>query len=174
MSNIKLYIATSLDGFIAREDGSLDWLFVVPNPNEIDHGYGDFYASVDVVVMGRKTYEEIMGFDVEWPYADSQTFVITRDTDFTTQTEKTEVMTSIDLERLKARSQKGIWLVGGGELISEFLKREAIDEMILSVVPTIIGKGIRLFPNEPPETKFQLVKAEPFETGIVNLHYRRG
>jgi len=77
MSSIKLYIATTIDGFIAREDGSLDWLEELPNPNQINYGYTDFYATVDKVAIGRKIYEEVLGFGVNWPYEDCKTYVIT-------------------------------------------------------------------------------------------------
>lgn len=69
-SKIKLYVASSLDGFIARKNGELDWLMEHPNPNQLDYGYAEFLNGIDTVLMGRKTYEEILAFDVEWPYAD--------------------------------------------------------------------------------------------------------
>ena len=68
MPKIKLYIAATIDGFIAREDGSLDWLNNHPNPDQLDYGYADFMSRIDTVIMGRKTYEEVLGFGVEWPY----------------------------------------------------------------------------------------------------------
>jgi len=176
MSAIKLYIATTIDGFIAREDGSLDWLFEVSNPNNIDHDYGEFYKKIGVVVMGRKTYEEVLGFDVEWPYGNCKTYVVTSDKSYTTKTENTFVLNKIDttsIQHLKSESQKDIWLVGGGKIITAFLNIDAIDEMIISIVPILIGKGIRLFPDHPKETKFHLINSEKFETGIVNLHFNK-
>ncbi len=176
MTKTKLYIATTLDGFIAREDGSLDWLDELPNPNQIDYGYGEFYATIDTVVMGRKTYEEVLGFGVDWPYADCKTYIITSKSDYQTKTENSEVisqLTSETIESIKAESKKDIWVVGGGKVITALLNHGQIDEMMLCLIPTILGKGIRLFPDSPAETKFDLINAETFETGAVILTYRK-
>ena len=176
MSKIQLYIASSLDGFIAREDGSLDWLVNIENPDQVDHGYNQFIRDIDLVIMGRKTYEEVLGFDVEWPYSDCQTYVVTAKPEYEVRTPATKLLSFINkssIQKLKSESRKNIWLVGGGKLISGFLNESAIDEMILSMVPVILGKGIRLFPDETLETKFELLNSESFETGIVNLTYRK-
>jgi len=176
MSKIKLYIATTIDGFIAREDGSLDWLFEIPNPDKTDYGYNKFYSGIDVVVMGRTTYEDVLGFDVEWPYNESKTFVATSDKNYRVKTKNTEVINRIDNEtisRIKAASHKNVWLVGGGKVITAFLNNETIDEMILSVIPVVLGKGIRLFPGETKETRFQLTGTKAFETGVVNLEFQK-
>ncbi|MEM8967236.1 MAG: dihydrofolate reductase family protein [Bacteroidota bacterium] len=176
MNSIKLYIATTIDGFIAREDGSLDWLEELPNPNQIDYGYADFYATIDKVVIGRKTYEEVLGFGVDWPYEDCTTYMGTSKEDYQPKTNNTEVIHKVDqdtINRIKSAGEKDVWVIGGGLIITEFLNLGAIDEMILCVIPTILGSGIPLFPNHPKETKFNLVKAEPFETGAVILTYKK-
>jgi dihydrofolate reductase len=176
MPKIKLYIATSLDGYIAREDGSLDWLNNISNPDNTDHGYNEFYSEIDTLILGRKTYEEILGFDVEWPYGNSLSYVVTKDKSFKIKTEKTEIVTSIDrkfIQYLKNHSKKDIWLVGGGKLISRFLELDAINEMILSIIPIILGKGIPLFPYGSSETRFRFVKSDTYNTGIVNLFYEK-
>ncbi|RLC54787.1 MAG: dihydrofolate reductase [Candidatus Cloacimonadota bacterium] len=176
MSEIKLFIATTIDGFIARENGSLDWLNEIPNPENLDYGYGDFLAGIDVLIMGRKTYEEILGFGIEWPYDNCTSFVVTSETNYQTKTANTVIINRIDqqhYDRIKLSSKKNIWIVGGGQLITEFINNNLIDEMTLSLIPTILGKGIRLFPNRPKETKFDLVNTESFDTGVVNLTYKR-
>lgn len=176
MSEIKLYIATSLDGYIAREDGSIDWLDAVPNPDQIDHGYAEFYETIDTVILGRKTYEVILGFGVDWPYPDCKTYIVTSDSDYQVKTENTEVLNEVSREQvdlIKRHSQKNIWIVGGGKVITAFLNLGQVDEMILSVIPTILGKGIRLFPDSPRETSFELINVQAFETGAVNLTYRK-
>lgn len=78
MKKIKLYIAVSLDGYIARHDGDLDWLMEFPNPSKEDYGYKEFFTSVDTVIMGGRTYRDIMCMDVVWPYKDKATYIITR------------------------------------------------------------------------------------------------
>lgn len=176
MKEIHLFIATSLDGFIAREDGSLDWLVNIPNPSQTDHGYNEMIENTDVIVMGRKTYDEILGFGIEWPYENCKTFVVTGKPDFVPSTANTFVLNKIDSEVvdfLKNQSNKNIWLTGGGSLVTQFLNLGAIDEMSISMVPIILGKGIRLFPDKPLETQFNTVKTELFETGIVNLVYSK-
>ena len=176
MSAVKLFIATTIDGFIARENGSLDWLEDMPNPEGLDYGYGDFIADIDVVVMGRTTYESILGFGVDWPYANGDSFVVTSDKNYEVKTEKTEVLNRIDtkvIDEIKSISKKNIWIIGGGKLISEFLNLNLIDEMTITIIPIILGKGIKLFPNELNESKFQLLGVESFNTGIVNLRYKR-
>jgi len=176
MTKTKLYIATTLDGFIAREDGSLDWLDELSNPNQTDYGYGEFYATIDTVVMGRKTYEDVLGFGVDWPYADSKTYVVTSKPDYQTKTENTSVIHQISTETiasLKAESEKNIWVVGGGKVITAMLNQGQIDEMMLCLIPTILGKGIQLFPDNPVETKFDLINTESFETGAVILTYSK-
>lgn len=174
MSKIRLYIATTLDGYIARENGNLDWLMSFPNPNKIDYGYQAFYNEISTVIMGRSTYEEILGFDVEWPYSDCKTYVISSRSDFSTSTENTEVLSDLSIENLqkiKNAASKDVWLVGGGKVISEFLNLGVVDEMLLTLIPVILGKGISLFPNQPKETNFTLQSAQTFETGVVNLTY---
>ena len=176
MSTVKLFIASTLDGFIARENGSLDWLHSFPNPNQLDYGYHDFLSTVDTIVMGRKTYEEILSFGIDWPYDEFSTYIITTDEKYTTKTNNTYSLSDLDkkaISDLKDKSEKGIWLVGGGTLITSFLNHEAIDEMTLSIIPVILGKGIRLFPNEPKEAQFKLKSHEVFGTGVVNLVYTK-
>ena len=175
MAKIRLYIAATLDGYIARENGSLDWLFEIPNPGNIDHGYKSLMENTDVVVMGRKTYEEVLGFGIEWPYSEQKTFVFTTRKDFSPKTAGTFLMDEVSessVKMLRAESMKGIWLVGGGELVSHFLRCKAVDELIISVIPVILGKGIRLFIEGVPETRLRFIHSESFETGIVNLSYR--
>ena len=176
MSKIKLYIATTIDRYIAREDGSLDWLESLENPNGYDYGYGEFYGTIDTLIIGRSTYDEILGFDVEWPYADCKTYIITSDQDYKTTTPNTQAVNELDesfINSIKESAQKDIWIFGGGKLITEFLNMNAIDEMLLTIIPVILGSGIPLFPDNPRETNFELINSESFDTGIVNLTYRK-
>jgi dihydrofolate reductase len=174
MANIKLFIATSIDGYIARLDGSLDWLDDVPNPDNIDHGYRDFYSGIGTLFMGRKTYEAILGMDVDWPYEDAKTYILTRNADYTATTPHTYVINEDILglvEEIREEEDKDIWLVGGGELVSMFMDLKLIDEMILSVIPVVLGSGIPLFASDSQQVKFKLLDSRVFETGIINLHY---
>ncbi|MFM1744532.1 MAG: hypothetical protein RLZZ630_469 [Bacteroidota bacterium] len=176
MNKTILYIATTLDGKIARKDGGLDWLYALPNPNQIDYGYGQFLSTIGSTIMGKNTYKEILGFGVDWPYTGMNSYVVTTDKDFKSSTPDTFILTT-DLTDfvidLKKRSEKDIWLIGGGQLITFFLNKDLLDKMILTVIPTIIGEGISLFPNDPKETSWHLENVDRFETGVVNLTYIR-
>ena len=176
MNKTILYIATTLDGKIARKDGGLDWLYALPNPNQIDYGYGQFLSTIGSTIMGKNTYKEILGFGVDWPYTGMNSYVVTTDKDFKSSTPDTFILTT-DLTEfvidLKKRSEKDIWLIGGGQLITFFLNKDLLDKMILTVIPTIIGEGISLFPNDPKETSWHLENVDRFETGVVNLTYIR-
>lgn len=176
MNKTTLYIATSLDGKIARKDGSLDWLFSLPNPNQIDHGYADFLSNIGTTIMGRKTYNEIIGFGVDWPYQGMNSYVVTTSKDFKPTTPDTfSIATDLNdfIDNLKIGGEKDIWLIGGGQLIASFLEKKILDRMILTIIPTIIGEGIPLFPNSNEDTNWELVNVEQFETGVVNLTYDR-
>jgi dihydrofolate reductase len=177
MSKTTLYIATTLDGKIARKDGSLDWLFALANPNQIDHGYADFLKSIGTTIIGKNTYNEILGFGVEWPYRGMDSYIATTNKELQATMPETYIISSNisdHINKLKGQSQKDIWLIGGGQLITFFLNNDLLDRMILSLIPTIIGEGISLFPDIPKETKWKLSNVEKFETGVVNLTYDKG
>ncbi len=174
MSKTTLFIATTLDGKIARKDGSLDWLNDLSNPNQIDHGYGQFLNTIGSTIMGKNTYNEIIGFGVDWPYAGMNSYVVTTDKDFKPTTTETFTVSGIStdfLNELKKKNEKDIWLIGGGQLIASFLENDLLDRMILTLIPTIIGEGIPLFPDIAKETTWNLTNMERFETGVVNLTY---
>ncbi|SCA58687.1 Uncharacterized protein YwjB [Chlamydiales bacterium SCGC AB-751-O23] len=181
MRKVILYIAVSLDGFIARENGELDWL---PGADgELDQsgedcGYKLFFDSIDTVLMGRKTYEQILSFGGEYPYKSKQSFVFSRDSSLSSF-EKNITFINEDLElftkELKASPGKNIWLNGGAELLSSFFGKKLVDELMLFVVPVTIGRGISLFSQASIENKFELVASQSyskgFSKGMVKLHY---
>ena len=152
----------------------MDWLDAIPHPEGVDYGYAAFYSSIDTVLIGRKTYEEVMDFDVEWPYPDCNTYVITSNPDLKIKTPKTEIITdnfTQHLTILKTSKGKDIWVIGGGKLITACLNLDYIDEMTLSLIPVILGEGIPLFPDKPIETQFDLINHQTFENSVVNLTY---
>ncbi len=175
MSNRKaiLYIATSIDGYIAKPNDDLSFLSMVEKQGE-DYGYHDFLASIDTVVMGRKTYDWIMAHVPEYVHADKETYIITRteretagNVNFYTGTLKGLI------DALKSRTGQNIFIDGGAEIVNELLKDELIDEFIISVIPVLLGDGVRLFKDGRPEQRLQLVNAKSYETGLVQLHYER-
>ncbi|MDD3406229.1 MAG: dihydrofolate reductase family protein [Paludibacteraceae bacterium] len=171
-----LYIATSLDGFIARPDGNLDWLTSVPNPQTGDYGYADLLNSIGTTIMGRKTYNEIIGFGVDWPYPELNSFVVTTNKDLKIQSPGTYTLTENlkdFVTDLKKKTEKDIWLIGGGQLITTFINEGLLDKMIITIIPKIIGEGLPLFADKPKETNWKLLEAKSFDTGVVNLTYEK-
>jgi len=173
MRKIKLYIASSLDSFIADENGSIDWLF-----SDADYGYTEFYNSVDTILVGRKTYEQSLTFE-ECPYKGKKVYVFTHNAKEQNEKKMTSDVEYINkgipefVRRLIKQpvSNRDIWLLGGGEIASLFLNADLVDEIILSVHPIILGKGIPLFNNIKKLVKLRLLESIPFESGLVQLHY---
>jgi len=166
MKKIIVYIASSLDGYIARENGDIDWL-----PENTASGYDEFYKTIDTVVMGKNTYKQVLTFG-EYPYKDKSSYVFTRNND-QTKDENTEFVSDVDkfVKKNISNSEKNIWLVGGAEIISSFLNRGFVDEIILSIIPVVLGKGISLFKNIQNEVKLELIKTTDYDK-LVELHYR--
>ncbi|WP_099463892.1 dihydrofolate reductase family protein [Parabacteroides provencensis] len=176
MRRIILYIATSIDGYIATPDGGVEWLDEIPNPNKTDLGYNALMDSIDTVLMGGRTYHEIIGFGVEWPYKSKVTYVVSRRNSNVTPNEDVHFITEDIVSKtseLKNEAGKDIWLIGGGELTTILLNANLIDEMRLCIAPIILGQGIPLFPNKPKESSWTLTDSKAYDTGIVLSTYRR-
>jgi dihydrofolate reductase len=174
MGKVVLYIATSLDGFIAGPKGELEWLHAIPMPEQGDYGYSALISSIHATIMGRKTYDLVMSFGVEWPYPGLISYIATTDKNFKVSSPETFTIQKDLLSfvhELKASSEKDIWLIGGGNLITYFLNHDLLDRMILTMIPTIIGEGLPLFPDKPKVSQWKLVATEQFNTGVVNLTY---
>lgn len=158
-NKVILYIAMSLDGYIARPDGSVDWLHDVEG--EGDNGYSDFYSQVGTVIMGRNTYEEVLKLTDEFPYAGKPCYVLTRtykdDHPYVSFTDE-----AIDtlIPRLRENSDGYVWLVGGGQLVQQFLNKGLIDELELYIIPKLIGEGIPLFPEGTPPAEFEFISTD--------------
>lgn len=160
----------SLDGYIARPDGSVDFLFM---PD--DFSMAEFMQSVDVAIMGRKTYEDSLKMGATYG-PDMQTFVYSRTLPAGPRSDSTVVVNATPDELLRGiREQPGkdIWLMGGGEIARAFLDADAVDEIYVGVVPTLIGNGRPAFPGGFPERKFELTVCKSYSRGLVELRYRR-
>lgn len=174
MVEVKLYIACSLDGFIARKDGSIDWLNEYENDSRSDYGYSEFYASIGTVLMGRKTYEQVLGFG-EWPYAEKKAYVFTRQKEPLPQNNNVEFVSGDIVEftcQLKESADSDIWLVGGSQLVKVFLQENLVQEIIVFIVPIILGSGIPLFDHIGKEVRLRTEKVEKYENGLVGLNYK--
>jgi dihydrofolate reductase len=176
MKNIVLYIATSLDGYIARDDHSIDWL---PTPEESlgeDHGYAAFYDSIDTTIMGKRTYDIVLAHGVQNPYPEKKNYVFTR-SPLHLSNEDIEYVSGDIVEfarNLKRAPGKDIWLVGGGEINTLLLDHDLIDRIILTVFPIILGGGIPLFARGGKETAFRLLNVQHWEkTDAAQMIYER-
>jgi dihydrofolate reductase len=173
MRTISLYIATSLDGFIARSDGRVDWLDAIPNPDQLDYGYRAFIASVDTTLMGHATYQTILGFGGDFPCRDKTNYVFSRlkrpDAPFVHHVAEAP---DAFVQQLKHAEGSRIWLIGGGQLNTVLLNAGLIDELIISIAPIVLGTGIPLFGHTAIETSWTLTKTESFTTGFVQSTYK--
>ena len=165
MRRIIYFLATSLDGFLARNDGAIDWLFT----NQ-DYGFSEFFKSVDTVLLGRKTYEQSLSFG-DYPYQTKQNFIFSR------SVSRFDHGTAVDqpirqfAEELKLRPGSDIWLVGGSELAGHFFAAGAVDELIVYVHPILIGSGLVLASGLPGDVRLQFRGSKPYETGLLRLSY---
>lgn len=173
MASVTLYIAMSIDGFIADEEGGISWLDAVDESGE-DYGYGHFYDEVDVLVMGRATYEQILEFG-QWPYEGKPTYVFSSKPKPSPREDVAFISKSPEdlIEQIEQDdSIQRVWLVGGGKLNASFLQAGLVDELIISVIPVVLGNGIRLFQGEPDAiSEFALRSTTSFRSGLVQLHY---
>jgi dihydrofolate reductase len=156
MGNVILYIATSLDGFIARSDGDVSWLDKY-NGGPEDYGYGDFYKNVGASVMGMPTF--VIAHRKLQTMADANITLCSGNL-------------SELVNKIQKKTKKNIWLVGGGQLTQSFLKENLIDRIILSTIPIILGEGISLFGKVNKEISVVLTNTKSYPSGIVQTHYR--
>ncbi|MDA0525077.1 dihydrofolate reductase family protein [Methanococcoides alaskense] len=164
-----LYIAMSLDGYIATKSGSVDWLIDIPGYDF----YDTFIKDIGAVVMGRKSYEMILSFGIEWPYKFARSYVLTHSNKFedTDLVKFTNIPVKELVEELSSETEKDIWVLGGGEVVREFLESKLIDEIIIGVMPILLGEGIPLFREGAYKTQLKLLDVKQYEKGMVQLHY---
>lgn len=168
-----IYIATSVDGYIAKPNNDLSFLSIVEKEGE-DYGYADFIKTIDTVIVGRKTYDWVLTHVPEYAHTERKTYVVTRtpkppagNAIFYTGNLKALVM------QLKDEPGKDIFCDGGAEVVNALLQENLVDEMVISLIPVLVGDGIKLFNNGRPEQSLQLVSVKHFEKELVQLHYRR-
>jgi dihydrofolate reductase len=171
-----VFIGASLDGFIADRNGGLNWLTAIPNPEQSDMGYTEFMAQVDALVMGRKTFETVCGFEGDWPYA-KPIFIVSRTLDTIAEEyrDKAELVKGSLVQILEKIHNKGYHrlYIDGGVTIQNFLKEDLIDEITITTIPIVLGGGSALFSVLPKELEFTLVESKIFLNQLVQSHYRR-
>jgi len=171
-----IFIATSLDGYIADKKGRIDWLNSIPNPDNDDMGYVKFTNGIDALVMGRTTFETVLGFDIDWPY-NKPVFVLSnklkelpkshKDKAFLIKGTLTEI-----LDQIHKKGFNKLY-VDGGTTIRNFLKADLIDEMILTTIPILLGGGSSLFTELPNELNFELIGTKIYLNQLTQNHYKR-
>lgn len=175
MRKAVLFIAMSLDGYIADHRGSVDWLQGQGGPEEDIDTYSAFIKDVDTVIMGWNTYHQItteLSPD-QWVYSDLLTYVIThRDRPSADSVIFSKQSPCDMIGQLKAAEGKNIWICGGAEIIRQLMEEDLIDEYYISIIPTILGSGIRLFGDGQEERKLELAQTRAYN-GIVEVVYRR-
>ncbi|HJV78439.1 MAG TPA: dihydrofolate reductase family protein [Paludibacter sp.] len=166
-----LYIAMSLDGYIAAPDSSLDFLSIVEEEGQ-DYSYSNFVSSVDTVIIGRKSYEKVISLGYDYPHTDKNVYVMTRtprpaigSTQFHTGNLKELVL------ELKDKKGKNIYVDGGAEVVNELLLDNLIDEFYISVIPILLGDGISLFKSGRPVLQLKFISSRSYNKGLVQLHY---
>jgi dihydrofolate reductase len=177
------YCAVSLDGFIAESDDDLRWLteydgsFDGPGAQPMKGSYDSFYEDIGALVMGSVTYEWILREVTEWPYAGKPTWILTSRALPVPEGEDVDVrfadgdVGDLSGEMLAACGGRRLWVVGGGNVASQFVDRGLLDEAILTVVPVVLGKGKPLFDRRLPGGPMQLLGTRAFDTGMVELRY---
>lgn len=170
-----VYIAQSLDGFIADKNGGIEWLTEIPNPDNSDFGFAEFMTNIDAVVMGRNTFEKVQSFGV-WPYM-KPVYVISSTLhilpkEYSGKAEILNLKPSQIIERLKKDGLQNLY-IDGGALIQSFLSNDLIDELIITSIPILLGDGISLFGKLGRSLKFKFLKSEVLNNSLVKSHYRR-
>lgn len=168
-----IFIATSLDGYIAKADDDIGFLAQVEKPGE-DYGYSKFIDSVDTIILGRKTYDKVLSMGSELPYGKREIYVMTR----TPRADEGNVhfyagKVADLISSLRGVEGKHIYCDGGAEVIHQLLTNDLIDEMIISIIPVLLGDGISLFKGGLQEKKITLQSATFYEKGLVQMHYIR-
>ncbi|WMJ87547.1 dihydrofolate reductase family protein [Anaerocolumna sp. MB42-C2] len=167
---IVLYIAMSLDGYIAAKDDNLEWLFKTEGDG--DNGYAEFYDTIDAIILGRRTYDWILDHEGDnFPYKNKQCYVFSKTKQGKDKNvEYINVNITEFVKNLKQTDGKDIWIVGGGELLHDFIEQGLVDEWIITIAPTIIGDGIPLFKKLDFETRLVL-KGIRRVNQFTELHY---
>jgi dihydrofolate reductase len=170
MRRLVLYTAASLDGKIARGDGSVDWLY-----HDLEFGFAEFFAGIDTTISGAQTYREIGRNGWDFPYTGKTNYVFTR-TEGRASKDPVEFVTedpAAFTARLKHTNGQDIWLVGGGQINSILLNAGLIDRIVLGLHPIVLGEGLPLFPSPAGQADFRLTEQKVCERGLLLLTYDR-
>jgi len=174
LGKITYYLATSIDGYLAREDGSVSWLLPFQGSIETPLDYATFYATISAVMMGRKTWDVVRSLEGENPYPGFPKYIFTRQERFDAGDASIDVtICNGDLlatvENIKSTHSDRIWLVGGGIMAAQLVQAGLLDEIVLTIVPITIGRGIRWLAPHELEARWRLDASYTTRSGIVQL-----
>jgi dihydrofolate reductase len=174
MRKIKLYIAISLNGKIAKIDGSVDWLESIPKPVDSDYGYSDFYNSIDTTIQGNNTYKQILGWGIEFPYKGKKNYVFTTDPSLVDNEDVSYIANDHIkfVKEIKEQQGKDIWLIGGGKANAMLLDAKLIDELHVYVMPMILNEGIDMFGKLLKDASVNLISSKSYSTGAIEMIYK--
>jgi len=172
----RVFIATSIDGYISDKNGGIDWLHSIPNPENIDMGYSKFIEQIDALVMGRRTFESVCGFDIDWPYQ-KPVFVLSNTLEEIPEKfkDKAHLVKGTLTDILEQIHRSGYYrlYIDGGATIQNFLKEDLIDEMVITIIPILLGGGSLLFSELPNELEFESSGSDVYLNQIVQNHFVR-
>jgi dihydrofolate reductase len=167
---IVLFIAASLDGYIAKENDDLQWL--METEGEGDNGYTEMYETIDTIIMGKRTYDYVVEHTETFPYLDKKCYVFSNSEKGSNGNVEFVNEDVVEFtKRLKSQEGSKIWMVGGGNLLREFFKNNLIDEYVVTITPHILGSGVPLFQDKNPEINLTLTDTKRFGQ-FVNLYYK--
>ena len=171
-----VFIAKSLDGYIAGKDGDLDWLHSIPNPEGVDMGYNRLMEEVDAIVMGRTTFDTVLGFGIDWPYI-KHVFVLSNTLKEVPKNLEGKVSLLKGspqqiLDQIHERGYHSLY-IDGGRTVQNFLQEDLIDELRITTIPIILGGGFPLFGDLASPMEFEHIESHVYLNQIVQDHYRR-
>ncbi len=174
--NNRVFIATSLDGYIADKNGGIDWLQSIPNPGGTDMGYSSFMDDIDALLMGRTTFETVCSFDIPWPYS-KPVYVLSNTLKEVPENLKGKVQIVNGplkkiLSSLEAKGIKDLY-IDGGTTIQSFLQEDLIDDLIITTIPILLGGGSSLFGELGHPLNFACFETQIFLNRVVQCRYRR-
>ncbi|MDN4165631.1 dihydrofolate reductase family protein [Cytophagales bacterium LB-30] len=172
MAKLTLYIACSLDGYIATTQHNLDWLHAYESAGE-DYGYHDFYARIGITLQGYDTFRYVEAMDIPYPFEGKTSYVFSRQP----RQSRWPVHFVQDnpaqfIQKLKEESEQDIWLIGGGQIVARCLEQQLIDEYIISYIPLLLGKGIPLFLPIDIQNQLALIGHKAFSNDLLQVHYK--
>lgn len=171
-----VFIASSLDGYIADRDGGIEWLHSYPDPDNSDMGYGEFMSGIDALLMGRNTFETVCGFDMDWPYS-KPVFVLSNSLSqipekFKGKAEPVRGHLSEVVKQINERGYKRLY-IDGGRTIQSFLRDDLIDEITITTIPCLLGGGIPLFDTLDAVLRFECAHSVVYKNGVVQSKFIR-